>query len=364
MSETASTELVHIFPNLIHRNTDELTLRDVDTKSRKFELLVESIKTPRTDEMGTTIRDNGLINPIAVRVWPGEPGKYVIVDGLHRLTAWQQAFGNSKPIPCHVFRSSDYQTLLMQLEANVHTKPTRPAENARQIEKLMEFQPGISEDDIADKFHVDPQTVKSWLKLTKLPLDMQELIDNGEIPVSVGYTLSRFNPPTRATPDQRDECRAKQKEWLDKYQAMKGSEQALVDFNAQAWAAANALKKSFKGIATEGSDDIQPVARKATELKIELKRTNESLAEVDDAVVKETKDLQSSYPKVFEYVHSVGYNAALQWVLKVDEETVKERQERMSMVKEARERAQEERKAGKTSSTIARATGMFGKRRR
>ena len=88
-----------VHPNQIVKNMEAPPLRNVDRRFTHFKNLVKSIRNPLIDEFGQQIADHGLINPIDICPHPKYPGKYCIIDGFHRFSAWRKVFGDFKPIP-------------------------------------------------------------------------------------------------------------------------------------------------------------------------------------------------------------------------------------------------------------------------
>ena len=351
--------LIEIYPDMIDRNADELTLREVEKESKRFLNLVNSIRAPQGDN------DHGLINPIAVRPVVGMAGRYALVDGFHRWTAWKEAFGNSKPIPAHVLNLTDAQVLMTQIIGNVHTKPTAPAENARQVRKILEYNPIMTVEDLANQLNVEPSTITSWMKLTNLPQDFQDEIDGGDMPISVGYVLAKFNPPQKGSEQVKSDYRSKQKEWYDRFKSITAAsswgDQAAQQFCTDCSAAAKRFKTDLKtGTRGTGEVVVDPVLRKAGEIKIEYNRVLTSFSSISEPPAVSDVDEVAG-----EYIHTAGYLEGLKWCLKVDDTTLNNRKTELETAANARQEKAEARKAGQKSESIARAAGnMFGEKRR
>lgn len=370
-------QLLLISPSQIKRNEETLTLRKVNEDDPKFKDMVKSIGTPRVDEFGVQTCDHGLDNAILVRPIPGRPaGEYAICDGFHRLTAWRKAFGDNKPIPAMVKSMTDEQVLEVQVEANALKFETRPADFAKQIMQILDRHPERSLEEQAARLHVEANTVRQWLKLPSLPQSIQDMVNKGEIPVSVGIPLSRFKVNSKEEA-ARNTWVIRQKEWLDRYLATQEEPNSLQTWMAQV---ASAIKKIEKDIreqkrevgGTPSDFAVVFTLRKKSEVEIELKRT-EDLFVNDGAFVSTVKDPEfqdfcSEYPKYVEAISGLGYRDALKYVGQVDEKTLNAKREAAERKRQEKEDKKETNKAGDKAETKVRATGqglfaLFGKKK-
>ena len=359
--------LVKLYPHQIEKNDTGLTLREVDQDSQHFNNLVASILEPRRDDSGNIVSDHGLLNPIVVRPLPGQPGKYAIVDGLHRITAWKKAFGDSKPIPANIIRLSEIGVVRAQIQANALSKKTKHAEFANAVGRMLDAFPEMTVEDVARDLSLEANTIKTWLSLTKLPTAVQEMVDSGVIPATVGFGLARFTDNTvNKDPDAKAFWDAARQSWLDRYLVLKDEPQGLQRWMGEAARALKQAKADRKAGKKAPSDEIivAPVFRKKDEINIELKRTREDV-ETSPVTNDKVKAYATDHPDAEEILKAVfqrGYRAGLEYTLQLDEQTYKQRFEEAQKAKEQKQSAQEDKKAGKKAETIARATGgsLFG----
>ena len=345
---SGSENLRMIPPVFISRHEKSMTLRDVDTDSDHFRRLVQSIAKPIGDS------DHGLINPIAVRPKPGESGQYILVDGLHRFTAWVEAFGKSKSIPCYVRDVSETEALKAQIIGNALTKPTAKAEYAKQLTRLFDVDPLITVEDVAKSLDVDVNTLKSWLNLAKLSEDLQVKVDAGDIPQTVAYALARLNG--KAPADNPNFWFDAQRDWYKRWEQMKDEQQAALRFYGEVSNAVKELRKEARGDATRGAAQftVTPILRKKGDIQIQLKRDREEIDTAPTGVMEAAKKVD---PTTFEYIHRRGFASALEYVLQVDEETVASNKAIWEEQQKAKQAATEEKKAGKKSESVARSSG-------
>lgn len=337
----SSEALRMILPQFVEKNAGDMTLRDVDTDSDHFKYLVESIGTP----VGNA--DHGLINPISVRPIAGRAGYYALVDGLHRFTAWVEAFGKSKPIPAFVRDLSETEMLRQQIIANASQKPTGTAEYAKQLTRLFDVDPMMTLEEVARSVHKDVQTVKKWLGLARLTPDIQQRVDSGEIPQTVAYALSNLSGKVGEGVDPNFWFE-QQREWLSRWEEMKTESQAALRFFGEVSNSIKELRKEAKGETERGDAAFKPhaVVRKKSEIEIELKRNQEYLD--SGKISDEGQKARIS-----------GYGDALKFVLKLDPQTLEQEKKAWDERQAKKQAAAEEKKAGKKSDSIARQTGTF-----
>ena len=352
-----SMTLRRLYPQQIFRNDESLTLREVNQDLVAFKNLVESIQTPRTDEEGRVVSDHGLLNPIVVRPLPGQEGKYALIDGLHRFTAWKIAFGDSKPIPSHIVNLSEIQVVKAQIQGNALKVETKRAQFAEAIVRYLDAFPDMSLEDVAKDLNIEAGTLRTWLTLTKLPAHIKEMVDSDPtFPVSVAYVLAKFtDPKVNKDPEAKAFWEKAQKEWIDHYFKIKGEHGGLNRWMGEAAAAVKRLKKERKEGKTTSEvvpgEMVAPVIRPKKELEIEFKRVQEEV-ETNPTEVPDTKEVRAAFQR--------GYAAALEWVLSMDDETYNKRKDEKEQQAEQRKAASEEKKAGKKAETVARSTGLFG----
>lgn len=175
--------------NLIVCGKDDL--REVDTKSAEYQMLVDNI------------RKRGVINPIAVVAYQEHDEEdpsvvtfdgYRIVDGKHRMSAATDA--GLTHIEASVKSVEDERDLaIQQISGNLQRIVTTPAAFARKIQQLVDEQPNKSLAELADELNYKEKFLKDRLKLNKLIPSAAELVDAGRIKLSQADNLAKL-PPT------------------------------------------------------------------------------------------------------------------------------------------------------------------------
>ncbi len=122
------------------------------------------------EELSSSIRQHGLLNPIAVEE---NNGVYILIDGERRWRAAKLA--GWAEIPAEVReRTNNIQRLMLALVANLQREDMNPIDEARAFEQLKKA--GMSNTKIAHQLGVSIPKVVSRLKLLGIDEEIQDLI--------------------------------------------------------------------------------------------------------------------------------------------------------------------------------------------
>src|SRR6516162_6885999 len=127
-------------------------------------------------ELCDSIKVTGVLQPITVRAVPG--GRYQLIAGERRWLASQRA---GKPtVPAIVRQVSNEQAMELTIIENLQREDLGPIEQARAFERLgREF--GLTQEQMAQRTGKDRSSIANYLRLLKLPQDVQEMLERGEI---------------------------------------------------------------------------------------------------------------------------------------------------------------------------------------
>ncbi len=165
----ASTAANEIPVDLIHPNPFQ-TRRSIREEALKE--LVESIKA------------TGVVQPVVVR--PIANGRFQLVAGERRWLASKSA--GKATIPAVVREVSDAQALEITIIENLQREDLNPVEQARAFERLSrEF--GLTQEQIATRTGKDRASIANFIRLLKLPKDVQEYLEKGELSFGHGKVL-------------------------------------------------------------------------------------------------------------------------------------------------------------------------------
>lgn len=118
--------------------------------------------------LAQSIRQNGIIQPIAVRI--NAKGNYELISGERRLRA-SRLVGITK-VPCIIMEANDEKSALFALIENVQRCDLGFFEEAVAIEKLLTDY-GMSRDEICKKLGKAPPTISNKLRLLRLPEEIR-----------------------------------------------------------------------------------------------------------------------------------------------------------------------------------------------
>ncbi len=127
-------------------------------------------------ELAASISATGVVQPIVVR--PAKDGRYTLITGERRLMASKQA--GKTTVPAIVREVSDLQTMEMTVVENLQRADLNPMEQARAYERLSrEFH--LTQEQMAERTGKDRATVANFLRLLRLPDDVQQMVEAGEL---------------------------------------------------------------------------------------------------------------------------------------------------------------------------------------
>jgi len=129
----------------------------------------------RLEELASSIRENGVLQPILVR--PFEGG-YQLVAGERRLSAAQRA--GFLRVPAVVRDVPDENLLELALIENIQREPLNPIEEAQAFQRLMEAT-NRTQEQISERLWKDRSTIANSLRLLKLPPAVKLLVADGKL---------------------------------------------------------------------------------------------------------------------------------------------------------------------------------------
>jgi ParB family transcriptional regulator, chromosome partitioning protein len=137
-------------------------------------------------ELAGSLGERGILQPVLVR--PLQGGKYELLAGERRWRAAQLA--GLQSIPALVSRYDDRAALEVGLIENMARKDLNPVEQARACATLIdEF--GLTRAQIGRRVCCHESVVSNLTSLLKLPGEILELLERGELGASQGIVLLR-----------------------------------------------------------------------------------------------------------------------------------------------------------------------------
>lgn len=302
------TKLEHVPLQKIRESP--VALRAVDKQSEKYLGLVASVK------------QYGILNPINVREVK-DPNTnemyYALVDGLHRFSAATDA--GLESIPAQVISLNDASVLLAQIIANVHKIETKPVEYSKQLVRILMQDPFLTLAELANQLQKSTAWLSDRLSLVKLPDNVGELVNQGQINLSNAYALSKL---AAVAPEEISN-------WMDR--AMTQTPQ---EFGPTIATRIKEIKDAKRQARDTRTDEFIPTAH--------LRKLGEFKAEMEKPIVGPALIAQAK-PTTMEE----AFNLGVKWALHMDplsiEVAKKKEEQRKQELKELAEKRKQERKA-------------------
>ena len=143
-------------------------------------------------ELATSIRELGIIQPITLRKVEGE--KYQIIAGERRWRASQLA-GLTK-IPAYIVSVEDQNAMEMALVENIQREDLNAIEIALAYQHLAE-ETGMTQAKISERVGKSRAAVTNYMRLLKLPAQVQIALKNHEIEMGHARALLAIESPSQ-----------------------------------------------------------------------------------------------------------------------------------------------------------------------
>jgi ParB family transcriptional regulator, chromosome partitioning protein len=153
-------------------------------------------KQPRRDfdelalkELAQSIKMHDVIQPVTLTKMPG--GRYRLIAGERRLRAAKIA--GLKDIPAYMRQANDRELLELALLENLQREDLNAIEVALSYKRMMD-ELEHTQEQVAERMGKDRSTVTNYIRLLKLPPDIQIAVRNGSI--SMGHARALINVDT------------------------------------------------------------------------------------------------------------------------------------------------------------------------
>ncbi|MDQ2936749.1 MAG: ParB/RepB/Spo0J family partition protein [Acidobacteriota bacterium] len=147
-----------------------------------IDLIDPSDLQPRTvfddtklDELARSISSNGVVQPLLLR---RKGARFELIAGERRWRAARLA-GLTR-VPGVLRNVSDEKVLELALIENIQREDLNPIEEARAYKKLIDTV-GLTQETVAERVGRDRSYVTNYLRLLRLPEDLQELLQVGRL---------------------------------------------------------------------------------------------------------------------------------------------------------------------------------------
>ena len=172
---TAGEELIEVDIDLIEPNT-------LQPRTNFHE--------ERLEELAQSIRTNGIIQPLLVRRLAG--GRYQLVAGERRWRAAQRA--GLQRVPCVVREIPEDRMLELALIENIQRQELNAIEEAFAYKRLIETL-NLTQEMVAQRVGRDRTYITNYLRLLRLPEDIQQLVEQEKISMGHARALLGVDDP-------------------------------------------------------------------------------------------------------------------------------------------------------------------------
>ncbi|MCU0386500.1 MAG: ParB/RepB/Spo0J family partition protein [Flavihumibacter sp.] len=150
-------------------------------------------KQPRRDfdeqalnELAASIKIHDIIQPITVSKLPS--GKYRLISGERRFRASKIA--GLKDLPAYIRQADDQQLLELALLENLQREDLNAIEVSLSYKRMMD-ELNYTQEQVAERMGKERSTVANYIRLLRLPPDIQVAVRNGDI--SMGHARALIN---------------------------------------------------------------------------------------------------------------------------------------------------------------------------
>jgi ParB family transcriptional regulator, chromosome partitioning protein len=171
----------------------EIAEQKVGTQRVSLDLITVNPNQPRKDfdetalsELAASIKIHNIIQPLTVSPLSG--GKYMLIAGERRYRASKIA--GLKDVPVYVRQASADQLLELALLENLQRENLNAIEIALSYKRLMDDL-DYTQEQVAERMGKERSTVTNYIRLLKLPPDIQVAVRNGII--SMGHARALIN---------------------------------------------------------------------------------------------------------------------------------------------------------------------------
>ena len=141
-------------------------------------------------ELAASITATGVVQPILVRPLPS--GRFQLIVGERRFLASKKA--GKATIPAFLRQVSDEQAMEITIVENLQRTDLNPMEQARAYDRLSrEFK--LTQEQMAQRTGKDRASVANFLRLLRLPAEVQAKVEGGELTFGHARALLPLEDP-------------------------------------------------------------------------------------------------------------------------------------------------------------------------
>ena len=177
-------------------STDQQPADRDEIREIEIDLIQPGQQQPRTffdeaklEELAQSIRTTGIIQPLLVRP---KGGLFELVAGERRWRAAQIA--ELVRVPAIIREIPDDRLLEFALVENIQRQELNPIEEANAYKRLIDSL-GLTQDEVARRVGRDRTFITNYLRVLKLPTDIQALLEEEKLSFGHARTLLAVQDP-------------------------------------------------------------------------------------------------------------------------------------------------------------------------
>ena len=186
---------VNVAPRAVLGSVSQISLTQIEANPFQPRTEFDEVAL---NELAESIRTQGIIQPITVRRMGND--KYQIISGERRFKASKLA--GLEAVPAYVRTANDQSMLEMALVENIQRENLNALEISISYQRLLE-ECSLTQEQLGERVGKDRSTVTNYLRLLKLPPQIQFAIRDGRLTMGharailgvddVGMQLKIFN---------------------------------------------------------------------------------------------------------------------------------------------------------------------------
>ena len=183
--KTSSGQLkTNVVENVTGSNRISLDDIEVNPKQPRRDFDEQSLQ-----ELANSIKLHDIIQPVTVSKLPS--GKYRLIAGERRVRAARLA--GVGEIPAYIRQANDADLLELALLENLQREDLNAMEISLSYKRMME-ELNYTQEQVAERMGKDRSTVANFIRLLKLPPDIQLAVRHGEL--TMGHARALINVDT------------------------------------------------------------------------------------------------------------------------------------------------------------------------
>ena len=184
LKTTAGSLKTDVVEQVTHTNRIALTDIQINPKQPRRDFDENAL-----NELAASIKLHDIIQPLTVSRLAN--GKYQLIAGERRFRASKIA--GLKDVPAYIRQANDQQLLELALLENLQREDLNAVEIALSYKRMME-ELDYTQEQVAERMGKERSTVTNYIRLLKLPPDIQLAVRNGSL--SMGHARALVNIDT------------------------------------------------------------------------------------------------------------------------------------------------------------------------